>query len=154
MVRNAIAVILTEGLMPRTATPALAAAMLLVPVLASGQPAFQPPPDAFQTPSGNVHCLFRDAILRCDVLEHEYPTPPPAPGCSAPWPGHLALHAEGRATLPCRAPSVRNDEAFVLGYGARWLGQGITCDSDEAGLWCTNGAGHCFQASRTKLELF
>jgi hypothetical protein len=152
MVRNAIAVILTEGQMPRTATPALAAAMLLVSVLASGQPAFQPPPNAFQTPSGNVHCRFADATLQCDVLQHEHA--PPAHGCGAQWPGHLALHAQGRTTLPCRSPSVRNDDAFVLGYGARWLGQGITCDSEETGLRCVNGAGHGFQVSRSRLELF
>ncbi|MGG5818165.1 DUF6636 domain-containing protein [Falsiroseomonas sp. HW251] len=140
--------------MRRTASLSLVAALVVAPVVASGQQPFQPPPDAFQTPSGNIHCLFSAGTLRCDVLEHDHATPPPARGCSDPWPGHLALNAEGQVTLPCRATSVHNDEAFVLGYGARWLGQGITCDSEEAGLWCTNGAGHGFQASRTQLRLF
>jgi hypothetical protein len=140
--------------MIRTALPGLVAALVLAPVVASGQPAFQPPPDAFQTPSGNIHCLYAGGTLRCDVIEHEYATTPHAPGCSGDWPGHLTLHAAGQVALPCHAASVRNDESFVLGYGARWLGQGMTCDSDEAGLWCTNGAGHGFQASRSRLRLF
>lgn len=140
--------------MSRTASLGLVAALVLMPVLASGQQGFQPPPDAFQTPSGNVQCRFAGGTLRCDVLEHDYATPPPAQGCGERWPGHLALRAEGPASLPCRATGVRNDESFVLGYGARWLGPGITCDSEEAGLRCTNGAGHGFRAARTRLEVF
>jgi hypothetical protein len=140
--------------MTRTASPALAAAMFLVPVLAFAQPGFQPPPPAFQTPSGNLHCLYGAGTLRCEVLDHAYPTPPRPEGCSAGWGGALALRAEGAAGTPCGGPSVRNDDAFVLGYGARWLGAGITCESLEAGLRCANRAGHGFQASRTRLELF
>jgi hypothetical protein len=140
--------------MNATAAIGALAALFLVPVVASGQPGFQPPPPAFQTPSGNVHCLFRQGTLRCDVLEHAYPTPAEAAGCSPAWEGRLALRAEGSVTLPCSGAPVRNDEAFVLGYGARWIGQGVECESLEAGLRCANRSGHGFQASRTKLDLF
>jgi hypothetical protein len=137
-----------------TAPRALAAALMLVPVLASAQPAFQPPPPAFQTPSGNVQCVLGAGELRCRVLEHAYATPPDPPGCTGSWNGMLALRPEGQVRHPCGAPMTRNDGSFVLGYGARWLGPGITCDSEEAGLRCANQAGHGFRASRSRLELF
>jgi hypothetical protein len=130
------------------------AALLLGPVVASAQPGFQPPPDAFQTPSGNVQCLLGQGTLRCNVIEHAYPTPPEASGCGASWDGRLALRRAGRAELPCSGMQQRDDDAFVLGYGARWIVPGITCESEEAGLKCTNAAGHGFQASRTKLDLY
>ncbi len=140
--------------MKATAAIGTLGALLLSAVVASAQPGFQPPPPAFQTPSGNVHCLFRQGTLRCDVLEHAYATPAEAAGCSPAWQGRLALRAEGAVQLPCVGAPVRNDEAFVLGYGARWIGEGVECESLEAGLRCANRAGHGFQASRTKLDLF
>lgn len=130
------------------------AALVLVPVLASAQPPLQSPPAAFQTPSGNVHCLLRGDALRCDVLERDHDPPPRPRDCPQGWRGALGLRAAGETALLCEAGTVRNDEAFVLGYGARWLGPGITCDSGEDGLRCTNGAGRGFQASRSRLTLF
>ncbi|WP_137180122.1 DUF6636 domain-containing protein [Roseomonas sp. AR75] len=140
--------------MNATAAIGALAALLVGAVVASAQPGFQPPPDLFQTPSGNVQCLLGRGTLRCTVLEHDYPTPPAAAACRPPWNGQLALGRQGQAQLPCTAALVRDDDAFVLGYGARWLGPGITCESDESGLKCTNAAGHGFRASRSTLELF
>ncbi|PWS37460.1 hypothetical protein DFH01_11545 [Falsiroseomonas bella] len=101
-----------------------------------------------------MQCRFRQDTLRCDVLDRSYPTPAEAAGCSPAWEGRLALRPEGAVALPCSGAAVRNDEAFVLGYGARWIVPGISCESEEAGLRCTNAAGHGFQASRSKLDLF
>jgi hypothetical protein len=126
-------------------------ALVLAPVLALAQPAFQSPPAAFQTPSGNVHCLLRDAALRCEVLEHAFAPPQ---DCPQGWRGGIALRADGATELPCEGAPVRDDEAFVLGYGARWEGPGITCRSEEAGLRCANRAGRGFQVSRARLGLF
>jgi hypothetical protein len=130
------------------------AALILAPVLASAQPALQSPPASFQTPSGNVHCLMRAEVLRCDVLERDHNPPPQPRDCPQGWRGGLALRTAGETALLCDAGTVRDDEAFVLGYGARWLGPGITCESHEAGLRCANGAGRGFQASRSRLTLF
>jgi hypothetical protein len=139
--------------MTTTASIRLSAALILAPLLASAQPADQSPPAAFQTPSGNVHCRWDRAALNCQVLSFET-TPPEASRCTAPWQGWLALQAEGAAEAPCRGTPVRDDEAFVLGYGARWIGPGVTCDSDETGLRCANGAGHGFRAARAGITLF
>jgi hypothetical protein len=132
----------------------LSAALFLLPFVASAQPAFQPPPPAFQTPSGNIHCRFGAGTLRCDVAEHSYAVPPRPRDCPQDWGGSITLRAQGEAALLCAGDTVRDDEAFVLGYGADWLGPGINCDSEESGIRCANRAGHGFQVSRTKLELF
>jgi hypothetical protein len=137
--------------MVATAAIRISAALVCLPLLASAQPAIQSPPAAFQTPSGNVHCRFGAGALRCEVLERAYAAPRECPGG---WQGGIALRAEGEIELPCEAPGLRNDEAFVLGYGARWLGPGITCESEEAGLRCANRAGRGFQASRSRLAVF
>ncbi|WP_237216053.1 DUF6636 domain-containing protein [Falsiroseomonas oryziterrae] len=129
-------------------------ALLLAPVVASAQPGFQPPPPAFQTPSGNVHCRLTGETLRCEALARDFAPPAGAAACQGGWPGALALRATGEVGLPCDGGSVRNDEAFVLGYGARWSLAGISCDSEEAGLRCANPAGHGFQVSRSRLTLF
>lgn|GEM_PF-770926 len=128
------------------------AALLLAPVLASAQPGLQPPPQAFQTPSGNVHCRLAGGALRCEALERDFP--PSAAAACQNWAGLLALRETGEVALPCDGASLRNDEAFVLGYGARWSLAGVTCESQEAGLRCANRAGHGFQVSRARLTLF
>ncbi|WP_270936465.1 DUF6636 domain-containing protein [Falsiroseomonas oryzae] len=139
--------------MTMTAWVRISVAMALAPVLASAQPAFQPPPPAFQTPSGNVHCRWDAGALRCQAQEFDA-TAPGVPSCTPPWPGLLSLRPTGHAETPCRGAALRNEDDFVLGYGARWIGAGVTCESEEAGLRCANGAGHGFQISRSRLTLF
>ncbi|WP_156910037.1 DUF6636 domain-containing protein [Rubritepida flocculans] len=137
-----------------TAFRALLAVGAMAPLLASAEPLPQTPPPAFQTPSGNIHCLFREGRMRCDVQERSYTPPPRPPGCRDDWGSSLALGARGPARLLCVRRPLRDEEAFVLGYGARWIGRAIACESDEAGLSCTNREGRGFRVSRTRLELF
>jgi hypothetical protein len=140
--------------MIRIAFAALLAIPALAPALAPAQPRSQTPPSAFQTPSGNIHCQFREGRMRCDVVEHGYEAPPRPRGCRGDWGGSLGLGDEGPARMLCTRRTIRDEEAFVLGYGARWVGRTITCESDEAGLRCTNRAGRGFQVSRSRLEMF
>ncbi len=143
--------------MIRTAFVALAAVLAVAPPLASAQPRSQTspaPPNAFQTPSGNIHCLFREGRMRCDVVEHGYEAPPRPRDCRGDWGGSLSLGRDGAARMICTQRTIRDEEAFVLGYGARWVGRTITCESDEAGLRCANRAGRGFQVSRSRLDFF
>lgn len=135
----------------RTASIRVSAALVLLPLLASAQATDQSPPAAFQTPSGNVHCLLRDAALHCQVVERAWE--PPA-ACAGGWGGLLRLRPGQAPQVECAGRPVRDDEAFVLGYGAKWLGPGIACESEEAGLRCESGTGHGFQVSRTRLTMF
>jgi hypothetical protein len=121
---------------------------------ASDRDGFEQPPAAFQSPSGNVHCRYAAPLLRCEVLARAFPAPPPPADCAARWGDSFGLRAAGEPTLLCPADSIRDDEAFVLGYGARWIGPGIACLSDESGMRCSNGAGHGFLLSRTRFDRF
>jgi hypothetical protein len=138
----------------RTASVALSAVLAMLPVLASAQGAFQPPPSAFQTPSGNVHCLWGGEVLRCDVLVHDYAVPERPPGCTGEWGGRFEIGPQRSARMVCGASPVRNDESFVLGYGARWIMPGLSCEAEEAGLLCRNGEGYGLRLSRTRMERF
>jgi hypothetical protein len=140
--------------MIRTAFAALGAVLAVAPPLALAQPRSQTPPSAFQTPSGNIHCQFREGRMRCDVVEHGYEAPPRPRDCRGDWGGSLSLGAEGAARVICLQRTIRDEEAFVLGYGARWVGRSITCESDETGLRCENRAGRGFKVSRSRLEMF
>lgn len=123
------------------------AAFLMVPVLASAQ-------DAFQLPSGNIHCALFDGRLRCDVLNFTYPRPPRPRGCDLDWGGAVELGAKGMPALPCHGDTVANPAAPVLGYGRAWQGPGMACTASTAGLRCVNGEGRGFEMARAGLRMF
>ena len=80
------------------------AAFLLVPVLASAQ-------EAFQLPSGNIHCAVFDGLLRCEVLNFTYPRPARPRGCEQDWGGAVELAGKGAAVLLCHGDTVANPAA-------------------------------------------
>ncbi|MCU0889928.1 MAG: hypothetical protein MUC64_18325 [Rubritepida sp.] len=130
------------------------AVLVAAPLLAFAQGRDQAPPNAFQTPSGNVHCLFSGGRMRCDVVEHHYEVPPRPADCRGDWGGRISLAARGPARLECLTRTHRDEDAFVLGYGARWIGPGISCEAQEAGLRCANRQGRGFWVARGVLEMF
>ncbi len=123
------------------------AAFLLVPVLASAQ-------EAFQLPSGNIHCALYDGVLRCDVLEFTYRRPPRPPGCEEGWGSAIALGGKGPARVICHGDTVADPRNPVLGYGRAWQGPGMACTASQAGLRCVNGDGRGFEMARARLNLF
>lgn len=124
-----------------------AAALALVPVLASAQ-------EAFQLPSGNIHCALYEGTLRCDVLEFTYPRPARPPGCEEGWGSAITLGGKGPARVICHGDTVADPGNPVLGYGNAWQGPGMACTAARTGLRCTNGDGRGFEMSRARLRLF
>lgn len=124
-----------------------AAALALVPVLASAQ-------EGFQLPSGNIHCALQEGALRCDVLDFTYARPPRPPGCGLDWGGAVELGGKGAAALLCHGDTVADQRHPVLGYGRAWQGPGMACTAAQTGLRCTNGDGRGFEMSRARLRLF
>lgn len=78
----------------------LTAVLLLVPVLASAQ-------EAFQLPSGNIRCLSVEGRLRCDILGFTYRPPPRPHDCDLDWGGAVEIGATGRARLVCPGARAR-----------------------------------------------
>lgn len=123
------------------------AAFFLFPVLASAQ-------QAFQLPSGNIHCVSYAGELRCDIIEFSYRRPPPPPGCEEGWGSAITLGAKGPARVICHGDTVANEAHPVLGYGQAWQGPGMACTAARTGLRCTNGDGRGFEMSRARLRFF
>lgn len=124
-----------------------AALLAFAPVLASAQ-------EAFQLPSGNIHCALHDGTLRCDVLQFSYARPPRPARCQEDWGGAVTLGSKGAAQVICHGDTVADPANPVLGYGHAWQGPGMACTAARTGLRCTNGDGRGFEMSRVRLRLF
>ncbi len=101
-------------------------------------------------PSRNIGCGFFEA-LRCDILSGL--NPPPTGACELDWTG-LTLEPQGSAAPQCAGDTVFDPAAPVLEYGRTWSLAGITCESRETGLRCTNTVGHGFELARANWDSF
>lgn len=113
---------------------------------------------AFQTPSGNIHCVIwggPDAELRCDMrdLTPSYHTAPP--DCELDWGFSFAVGPRSQqGMLACVGDTVINEGAAKLDYGSTLSAQGFSCTSEKTGLSCQNAAGHGFALSKARQRLF
>ncbi len=116
----------------------------------------------FQTPSRNMGCAYFPVIskgdvpsLRCEIRSGLRPLPPRPRGCGdAVWGQAVTMTRTGRARGICISDTVREPSAPVLGYGRVRRVGGFTCSSTQAGLRCTNLAGHGWRLSRERSSLF
>ncbi len=106
--------------------------------------------ETFIMPSRNIGCGFFEA-LRCDILSGLNPTP--TGECELDWTG-LTLESQGNAAPQCAGDTVFNPDAPVLEYGQTWRLAGITCQSRQTGLRCTNEEGHGFSLARANWDTF
>jgi len=107
----------------------------------------------FQTPSGNIHCLYssQPAYLRCDIRSGLRPAP--RGRCQLDWTG-LELGPRGRGRPSCAGDTVVDRRRRTLAYGRRFERGGFACVSRRIGLRCTNRAGHGFFLSRQSWRAF
>jgi uncharacterized protein DUF6636 len=114
-------------------------------------------PIGFQTPSGNIHCLYEqlnsDEWLRCDMKQVQKRIPPVPRSCEDDW-GQAFWVNKRRAERLCHTDTVISDEWPTLACGATWRSGRFTSISTPIGLTCSNAAGHGFQLSRTSQRFF
>ena len=120
--------------------------------------------NAFQTPSGNIHCLLDDfgsengqyeAYLRCDILQISSNEPRRPKDCEYEWGKAFGLkNTNKRGFLICHSDTTYNGNAPVLNYGGVWTGSGFTCKSKRTGLSCHNAQRHGFTLSRKAQKTF
>lgn len=99
----------------------------------------------FQMPSRNIGCRFGFRQLRCDILSGLEPEP--AEACDFDWVG-VDIGVTGPAAANCGSDTVYESDALTLEYGGTWSRGGITCESDESALTCTNREGYAFSLAR------
>lgn len=105
----------------------------------------------FQTPSGNIGCLYMEGALRCDI-EGEL-KPQPQRDCDFDW-AAIEVEANGKARPLCVSDTVRDDDAPTLKVGRKWKRNGITCRAKRASLRCHNRKHHGFFLSADDWDTF
>jgi hypothetical protein len=119
---------------------------------------------AFLSPSKNVRCVLSAddgpaPIAQCQIDHYTYVPPPAAPcadgGAKPGW--EFRLDQGKYPYLPCEYSALDSGEGnqlAVLDYGqTRTLGS-ITCDSEPAGMTCTDSStGHFFRVSQQAFQL-
>jgi hypothetical protein len=114
-------------------------------------------PRAFQSPSGNINCTLStpggENAARCEVVEHTWAAPPPPPDCHLNSGDRFYLTQGGGAGVGCYGQEFPTAQQ-TLGYGQSLSLGTITCDSEYAGMTCTDSStGHYFTVSRDGYEL-
>jgi hypothetical protein len=108
----------------------------------------------FQTPSGNIGCLFDSGQLRCDISSGMIPQPTRLECPSAShWAG-VVLERSDSAEPNCAGDGVVDPSSPVLRYGSTWTRAGITCVSRRVHLRCTNEGMEGFTLARAAWTTF
>ncbi len=96
---------------------------------------------AWQSPSGNLHCLLDDNGFdgACEVLEGRIEDPEVCTGgAGEPTVGRIAIQG-GEVVPVCNTDTIVNPSAPVLEYGTTARTEGfITCHSARTGMTCVN----------------
>ena len=96
-------------------------------------------------PSGNIGCLYGFGQLRCDILSGLEPEPDEE--CEFDWVG-VDIGTADAAAANCGSDTIFDAGAPTLEYGSTWRRGGITCESDESALTCSNEEDHSFTLAR------
>lgn len=114
---------------------------------------------SFQSPGGNIACnLGSDtngvAGVACDIGDHTY-TPPPTPaGCHLGWGDRFSMQQGNPAMMDCHGDTLRVPGLPTLDYGQTRTAGSITCDSESAGMTCTDSStGHYFRVSSGSYQM-
>jgi len=109
--------------------------------------------DAFQTPSGNIHCQWDTNYLRCDMATAQGPKQLKPANCQFDYGNFFGLPTRGSAKRLCVSDTVMGLHP-VLPYGAKWVKGGIQCESEKTGLTCINQSNQGFSLSKANQKLF
>src|SRR4029077_334090 len=107
------------------------------------------PPDltltSFKSPSSNIGCEVDASNTRCDIREHTWASPPKPASCDLDWGNGIQISGGATPQFVCAGDTALDPAAGVLAYGQRTRQGSIVCQSDQAGVTCTNEAnGHGF----------
>ena len=111
----------------------------------------------FVTPSGNLHCYVNGAPsaaeARCDIVERDWPAPPPPTGCTqGGWGNALSVDATGPHFV-CAGDSAYNEN--VVPYGTSVRSGAFQCDVAESGVTCRDAStGRGFSIARGSYRFF
>ena len=112
----------------------------------------------FNTPSGNISCVYVPsrlwANLRCDVGGGVKPLPAKPRSCGFDWGVGIQMQNRGRGRIVCASDSVFSPTAKRFPYGTTWRRNGFVCTVKRVGLRCTNRTRNGFFLSRQRSYRF
>ena len=113
----------------------------------------------FRTPSGNIGCIYDSSLgpapyLRCDIRSRLRPLPPRPARCDLDWGESYGMRSTGRVSITCHGDTAIDPRYPALRYGSTWRSGGFACDSQKAGLRCSNRSGHGFFLSKQRSYRF
>jgi hypothetical protein len=118
-----------------------------------------PADGSFQSPSGDITCLLGTdtpsgkAIADCEIADHIWVAPPRSPDCPLNWGSRFRLEQGSAAVFACYHQELPAPQQ-TLDYGQMQSVGVITCDSEPAGMTCTDSStGHFFRVSRESYQL-
>jgi uncharacterized protein DUF6636 len=109
----------------------------------------------FQSPSGNIGCSLHTGGVSCEVVDYTWFIPRP-PDYQMGGRGNVFVLERGSAPV---AGVWHSDHQFpdgspTLDYGQSRTAGTITCDSENAGMTCTDSStGHFFRVSRESYQV-
>jgi len=109
----------------------------------------------FQSLSGNIYCDLGNGGVACDISDFTYVPPPPPPcGQHLAWGSRFTLNQGKAPAMECHGDTLRVPGEQTLNYGQTLSAGAITCDSEAAGMTCTDtSTGHFFRVSRESYQL-
>lgn len=107
----------------------------------------------FRSPSGNIHCVLDGNAAVCEISELKPSYRRPA-SCEFDYGQTFAVGEVGAGQVLCVSDSIKVPGSDVLRYGEFVTGVGISCQSREDGMLCTNSDGGGFHISRIRQRVF
>jgi hypothetical protein len=135
-------------------TTATVAATIAVPATAHAVP-----DGSFQSPSGNVYCVMGvnntgANVAACQVHRYSYAAPPRGDCQLGGWGSQIRLEQGTQPDFECVGGALAAPPIPTLDYGQTRSVGAITCDSEPAGIACTDSStGHFFRISRESYQL-
>lgn len=131
------------------------AGLALSTVLLAGLPATSSAASGgFTSPSGNIGCYITGQGVRCDIRDHDWPTPARPASCELDYGSGLSVNRTGRGHFVC-AGDTTLQAGPPLAYGSKRSAGRFTCTSRTSGMRCINRRnGHGFALSRESHRRF
>jgi hypothetical protein len=108
----------------------------------------------FVAPSGNVACMIDADWARCDIIDHDWTSPPRPADCEFDYGAGISVAPGQQAQFVCAGDTVFGPDD-VLPYRESITAGVLRCESAESGITCRDSRSrHGFSISQQAYQLF
>jgi hypothetical protein len=128
--------------------------VLMLLVLAAPAGASAADPSAWQSPSGNIGCIYIREQLRCDMRKLGNAAPKRPASCDFDYGNAFGIGRDGVKGVRLCVSDFAGGAGPKLKYGRTWKRGGFSCRIRESGVRCTNRLKHGFELRLGRQRLF